>query len=140
MVHLPLEDFGWLKQDQHTLLIDWDSDVNMSQIRERVALIRRGCGCKSGCSSGRCKCKKSGTLCGPGCKCTGCTNLPVEALRPGQTDQSDSETDSVNSEDSEVELNNEVDRLMFDIFGDSDVDEDERPLYEQSDTMISMYC
>ena len=129
MVHLPLEDFGWLKQDQHTLLIDWDSDVNMSQIRERVALIRKGCGCKY---------KKSGTHCGPGCKCTGCTNLPVEALRPGQTDQSDSETDSVNSEDSEVELNDEVDRLMFDIFGDSDIDEDERPLYEQSDTMISM--
>ena len=80
-----------------------------------MALIRRGCGCKSGCSSVRCKCKKSGTHCGPGCKCTGCTNLPVEALRPGQTDQSDSETDSVNSADSEVELNDEVDRLKFDI-------------------------
>ena len=123
MVHPPMEEFGWLKRDEHTLLIDWDSDVNMSQIRERVSLIRKGCSCKTGCSSGRCKCKKSATHCGPGCKCTGCKNLPVEALRPGQMDQSDSDTDSVSSEGSESELDEEVDKLMQDIFGDCNIDE-----------------
>ena len=88
-----------------------------------MSLIRKGCSCKTGCSSGRCKCKKNATHCGPGCKCTGCKNLPVEALRPGQMDQSDSDTNSVSSEGSESELDEEVDKLMQDIFGDCNIDE-----------------
>ena len=89
-----------------------------------MSLIRKGCGCKTGCSSGRCKCKNSATHCGPGCNCTGCKNLPVEALRPGQMDQNNSDTDSASSEDSESELE-EVDKLMLmqDILGDCDIDE-----------------
>ena len=36
----------------------------------------KGCACKTGCLTNRCSCRKSlsGT-CGPGCKCTNCSNL-----------------------------------------------------------------
>ena len=65
IVYPPLENFGWKQPDQQTLNIDWDSDSNISQIKERVAFIRKGCSCKTGCSTGRCKCKKNGSKCGP---------------------------------------------------------------------------
>ena len=37
--------------------------------------MRKGCGCKTGCQSSRCKCKRTGNYC-YGCKCVGCYNLP----------------------------------------------------------------
>ena len=132
IVHPPLEDFGWKKPDPTTLLIDWDSESNLSRIREQVALIRKGCGCKTGCSSARCKCKKQKGYCGPGCKCTGCTNLPVEALATEQED-SDSEVRTNNERDEDLDLevsssdgshlDVEVNKLMYDIFGDSESDD-----------------
>ena len=81
IVYPSLEDIGWRKPDSNTLVIDWDSEANLSRIKEQVALARKGCGCKTGCSSARCKCKKRNSHYGPGCKCTGCTNLPVELLQ-----------------------------------------------------------
>lgn len=36
-----------------------------------------GCGCKKGCATNRCSCRKKSSFCGPGCVCCGCTNLPV---------------------------------------------------------------
>ena len=122
IVHPPLEDFGWKKPDPNTLMIDWDSESNVSRIREQVALIRKGCGCKTGCSSSRCNCKKRNGYCGPGCKCTGCTNLPVEALAAEQEDI-DSASDEQSDVSSDIDgshLDVEVNQLMCDIFGDSE--------------------
>ena len=34
-----------------------------------VASPSKGCGCKTGCGTMRCGCKKKGVSCGPGCKC-----------------------------------------------------------------------
>ncbi len=65
----------------------------------------------------------SNGYCGPGCKCTGCTNLPVEALAAEQEDiDSASEQSDVSSDidGSHLELDVEVNQLMFDIFGDSE--------------------
>ena len=47
----PLQSFGWKQPDPNTLVIDWDSENNISQIKERVALIRKGCGCQKRQSS-----------------------------------------------------------------------------------------
>ena len=74
----PVENFGWTLTD-NCLTIDWDSDTNLSQVRDRVAFIKKGCGCRTGCLTARCKCKKAAHHCGPGCKCTGCTNVPTAA-------------------------------------------------------------
>ncbi len=69
MTYPPLNGNGWKQPDANTLVIHWDNDEHLSNVRTRVALLRKGCGCKTGCLSHRCKCKKSGTHCGPGCKC-----------------------------------------------------------------------
>ena len=109
-------------------MIDWDSESNVSRIRQQVALIRKGCGCKTGCSSSRCNCKKRNGYCGPGCKCTGCTNLPVEALAAEQEDI-DSASDSASASDEQSDVSSDIDgshldvevnQLMCDIFGDSE--------------------
>ena len=74
----PLHTNGW-KMTNNELSIDWESDENMTQIRQAVALIKKGCGCKTGCNSSRCKCKKAGNYCF-GCKCIECNNLPEKHL------------------------------------------------------------
>ena len=62
-----VEQYGW-KLTSGQLEIDWDSDENIKHIQEKVRLLLRGCTCKTGCTSNRCKCKKSGNYCClPGC-------------------------------------------------------------------------
>lgn len=132
IVHPPLEVFGWKRPDPNTLVIDWDSETNTSRIREQVALIRKGCGCKTGCSSARCKCKRHNSHCGPGCKCTGCTNLPVEVLATGQDEISDTESEvSSYGSDEQLELN--VRQVMTDVFGDSEIEDEDSYSMELTD-------
>ena len=45
-------------------------------MRERVQLLTKGCKCKSGCSTGRCGCRRKGNNCSEGCSCLHCSNLP----------------------------------------------------------------
>ena len=52
--------------------MDWDSDENSARVRETVALLKKGCGCKTGCQSYRCKCKKGGNY------CFGCNSFLVD--------------------------------------------------------------
>ena len=54
----PLHSSGWKQPDQDILFINWDSENNVGQIRARVALFRKGCGCKTACHTARCKCNK----------------------------------------------------------------------------------
>jgi len=79
-----------------------------------VALIQKGCGCKTGCQTNRCKCKKSNHACGPGCKCQSCTNLP-QTPPPSQVANLDQESSS----ESELDFTDyEVDNIMEEVFGD----------------------
>ncbi len=117
----PLEQFGWKKPDASTLAIDWESETNVSVVREQVAFIQKGCGCRTGCSTARCKCKKHNSHCGPGCKCTGCTNLPAMALPSSHLEQncdSESERESTSGSGDE-NLEERVNELMHQVFGDS---------------------
>ena len=112
----PLDRNGW-KVDQNVLLIEWDSDENITKVRTRVALIKKGCACKTGCLTGRCKCKKSNSPCGPGCKCLSCCNMP-KGVSPGQSqveeeDNVESDNDSEDGDD----LTEEVDDVMNNVFG-----------------------
>ena len=126
----PLNDHGWKQPDQNTLSIDWDSESNVSQIRSRVDLICKGCGCKTGCHTVRCKCKKRHQCCGVGCKCSGCTNLPLQATsHPSNTDLETTDSDS-SSEDEDDHTEDHtfgsmsVDDIMMEVFGDFDYNED----------------
>ena len=54
----------------------WDVPENIQKVKERVEYVLSGCKCKTGCGTRRCKCRKSGRSCGPGCQCHGCVNVP----------------------------------------------------------------
>ena len=114
----PLNGNGWRQPDPVTLLIDWDSEDNICEVRKRVALIRKGCACKTGCRTGRCKCKINGSQCGPGCKCLNCQNVPVtnseKASGVEQVEESDLDDDSATDDDA---LDDEVDEIMEQVFG-----------------------
>ena len=76
---LPVTSFGWKLDKDEALQIEWDSDENIQNIKERITFLLRGCKCtKSKCSTRVCSCRKAGRLCGPGCSCTGCTNKPSQ--------------------------------------------------------------
>ena len=55
IMYPPLDGNGWKQTDQNTLVVDWDSEDNIAQVRTTVALIKKGCGCKTGCLTSRCK-------------------------------------------------------------------------------------
>ena len=66
---LPLDCFGW-QINGSKVVVEWDSPDNIQQVRNRVAFLTHGCGCKTGCATARCKCVKTGRQCGPGCGCS----------------------------------------------------------------------
>ena len=53
----PITDYGWQLVD-NTLTVVWDTPKNIASIRNRVRLLLRGCKCVTGCTTGRCGCKK----------------------------------------------------------------------------------
>ena len=59
-----------LKDENQEIL--WDTPENIQSVRQHVRLLMNGCGCKSGCRTGQCSCKKSARDCGAGCRCTHC--------------------------------------------------------------------
>ena len=52
----------------------WESEKSQKVARDRIKYVLKGCKCKTGCTSNRCKCKRSAHKCGPGCQCTNCRN------------------------------------------------------------------
>ena len=61
MILAPLDGNGWIKKDE-ILEIFWDTAENIQKTKQRVRLLMNGCGCKSGCRTGRCSCKKRGEV------------------------------------------------------------------------------
>ncbi|CAC5418643.1 unnamed protein product [Mytilus coruscus] len=65
-----------------SLLQGIDSIFDMyAKVEKTVEWYTKGCGCKTGCKTNRCKCKKAQNdncdgFCGPGCKCVNCFNVP----------------------------------------------------------------
>ena len=52
----------------------WETETGKAKVKDRLDYILNGCKCKTGCRSKRCKCKKAGRVCGPGCQCINCAN------------------------------------------------------------------
>jgi hypothetical protein len=78
-----LSDFGWnISNDK--LIIVWDIDLNFQKVERTVQWYTKGCGCKTGCMTNRCKYRKGRGegFCGPGCKCINCLNLPSSKQGP----------------------------------------------------------
>ena len=58
--------------------------MNFQKVDRTVQWYTKGCGCKTGCMTNRCKCRKGRGegFCGPGCKCINCLNLPSSKQGP----------------------------------------------------------
>ena len=54
--------------------------MNMQTIRDRVNLLLRGCKCVTGCSTGRCSCRRSKRHCYEGCQCVNCSNTVIATI------------------------------------------------------------
>lgn len=71
-----LLDYGW-KLNESCLECVWDSETNFQQVEQTINWYTKGCACRTGCSTNRCKCRKSKMICGPGCKCFSCQNIEL---------------------------------------------------------------
>ena len=112
----PLSNYGWKVQD-NTLAIDWDSDINMDAVKERVEGLLKGCGCKTGCQTWQCQCNAKEKGCGQGCNCTNCTNthLPIPNVTGSMEEMSVEEI----IEDAPPE---DLDEIMEWVFGDNEIE------------------
>ena len=106
-----LQGNGWKIIDQATLEIDWDSTENVETVRHRVALLTKGCNCKTGCRTARCGCVKRNGKCGAGCNCQNCCNLPIPSISEDLVDMAIAERTNRNHDE-------EVDDIMLALFGE----------------------
>ena len=72
----PLLSYGWKMMDGK-LTFDWDSELNIEKVRNRVQGLLKGCKCTKGCRTNSCGCRRQGHTCTEGCQCNNCINLPV---------------------------------------------------------------
>ena len=95
------ESSGWTKcAETGEYTIDWECPVVMSKIQSTIDFLTKGCGCKRGCSTNHCGCRKRGTFCGPSCHCLNCCNIS-ESNPPQEPDNNEEEDSSDESSDEE---------------------------------------
>ena len=123
-----LSDYGWMIRDD-TLFVDWDSDINMDTVKERVEGLLKGCGCKTGCHTRQCKCKRKGKVCGEGCNCTNCTNTTQQT--PHCLDKMEETSIEEIMEDSVPE---DINDIMEWVFGDNQAEGDMSDTEDDSDS------
>ena len=66
-------DYGFSISGDHLSPI-WDNPEYMDQVKEHVNELLFGCKCTKGCSTRRCKCKKTNQYSCSGCRCKNGTN------------------------------------------------------------------
>ena len=99
-VLLPLpEESGWILTNGTTYSIDWEDPVKQDTVSLSLHQMTNGCKCKTGCTTGRCRCKKKNTLCSPGCYCTNCLNSAISANGHNTSDTSESDSEQSNIEE-----------------------------------------
>ena len=129
-----IDTFGWTRKDGQ-LEVVWDTAENQARARERIDFVLKGCKCKTGCASNRCKCKKNMHVCGPGCQCLNCCNMPTHQNSQILDEAVDTELEShthhwesdeyVDESGDDLELyDDEVNNVMDLVFGpESDTEE-----------------
>ena len=115
----PPETSGWLKQPDGKYSIDWEDSDIQAQIEDTINFLTKGCSCKTGCKTRRCRCRRNERFCGPGCECMQCVNVLVET--PPEIDDHDDENDDYDNEDDE----DNDDAQISTTYSSSDEDVDE---------------
>ena len=108
--------------DGNSLSIVWDVPENVSKVRERAAVLFRGCSCKTGCKTRRCKCVQKSSKCSAGCKCLNCANLTLKPSPPRYKEDNVSSSDSDGEDGSPSDLTG--DNFMKLVFGEENEDEE----------------
>ena len=106
----PITDYGWKVLDGN-LSVEWDRESNMDAVKERVAGLLKGCGCRTGCQTRQCGCRSKEKACGEGCTCRNCTNTEL------QTITSNIVVDSLEEESTSIP--DDMNELMEWVFGDT---------------------
>ena len=116
MVIPDMKKYGWEVGLENVSVI-WDSKKNLAKIKSKMSFDTNGCGCKSGCLTGRCACKKNGGFCTAGCKCIDCKNLPDEFFDKTETEEMNESDDDIDSDHesvySEIEIDENVDITLI---------------------------
>ena len=99
----PLTEYGW-NLTNNELKVTWDTEDNITKVRQRVSALLKGCKCTTGCKNKVCGCKKRETLCSEGCQCTNCENINS----PSNHEPNDRQNDP-NSTMSEEEVASDTD-------------------------------
>ena len=82
----PIQNYGWSFTEDGNLRVKWDSESNVATVQNRVHSLLKGCKCSTGCSTGRCGCKRRGQTCSAGCQCLNCINRDMISSSPSQRD------------------------------------------------------
>ncbi len=126
----PISSYGWTVTEGQ-LSIVWDTTGNIQAIHDRVATLLKGCKCATGCSTGRCGCRKNNRECSVGCQCTNCLNMAATV-----TDKSPELAEIALEEQVREDEDSDKDthELMEWVFGgeldDSDHDSDDEDEYD----------
>ena len=130
-----LDECGWTRGSDGVLDVVWETDENIKKSAKRFEYVMSGCKCKKGCWTRRCKCRKTGMKCGPGCRCTGCGNVGEEAVEVSEMEVSEMEEDEnreevemvyASSDEEDAEDEDLMDKLLEQVFGIYDSDDDEQ--------------
>ena len=62
-------EHGWCVNTTGKIEVSWDTEESIASVKALVESLTSGCKCKTGCSTNRCKCRKSGDYCSVGCRC-----------------------------------------------------------------------
>ena len=86
----PPELHGWIKTEERGLEPQWSTKPAMPPaVTDFVQ-----CGCKTGCTGGRCSCRRKDLFCTELCECSDCENIPEIEQNPDFSEESDlSESD-----------------------------------------------
>ena len=103
--------------------------VTSQPLKQRVMVLTRGCKCKTGCSTGRCGCRKKGIQCLEGCLCINCTNLPTSPL--ADTDITEVILRETVETDLDSEMDLDTDELIDWVFWEDDTTHN--PLSDESE-------
>ena len=108
------ENSGWILNVNGSYLIDWEDPIKQDHIRQNMDYLLSGCGCKKGCTSGKCGCKRKQAFCGPGCVCSGCKNVPeISTINTHSSEiHSSSDSDVSSDDDLETEIITDTDYFM----------------------------
>ena len=129
MVLPDIEQFGW-KIVNNSLTIVWDTDENIQTIHNRVEALLKGCKCTTGCSTGRCSCKRKGSLCLEGCECVHCTNMHEQ----NQSEETDMFELGIEEDTFTMTTEDQTDELLDWVFGPTTTESTSSHDSEQSDT------